>query len=155
MQRTRLAVAHAIFDKYQTEYNAVFPDFRAAVAPFPPWEPGEMAFDLFGDAAQEIVNHSTPTSAGIAASTLLIGTNFIPSPFDRFLAGDTQAMSPRDPARLFVSHAGCRMPPQFDVHGLRLLTSAPQMGQYVNPIMTVVPTASACSSTRKTSSPAG
>ena len=65
----------------------------------------------------------------------LVSNAFDPSPFDRFMAGDEEAMSPAAirGARLFIGHAGCaecHRGPMFTDYAFHNI-GVPQTGQYV------------------------
>ena len=66
----------------------------------------------------------------------LVSNNFEPSPFDRFMAGDEEAMSPAAirGARLFIGHAGCaecHRGPMFTRLTPSTTSARPQTGEYV------------------------
>lgn len=116
MNSTRLAVAHTLHDSYRDEYEAVFgpidPRFDPAhprAADFPPaGKPGQEAFDFMEPADQDLVNRMFANygKALAAYERLLISRD---APFDRYVAGDTTAMSlsAKRGLELFIGKAGC------------------------------------------------
>jgi cytochrome c peroxidase len=116
---TRLQYAHLVYDKYKTEYEAVFgpmPDMNALNASdqlrFPlSGKPGQPAFDMMEPADKVAINrfYSNMGKAIEAYERLLVSPNFEKSPFDRMLAGDDTAMTPAAirGAKLFVGKAAC------------------------------------------------
>jgi len=154
----RLHVVHFIYDHYRADFRAVFgdaalpdsiatlpPDGRPGLNPDPSMpctpsdvnEPFNDAYDCLADADKMIVDHAyADFGKAIAAyEGMLISQNFEPSPFDRFMAGDTNAMSPAAirGASLFVGHAGCaecHNGPTFTDHQFHNI-GAPQAGEYV------------------------
>jgi cytochrome c peroxidase len=153
---TRLAVAHLVAGKYRSLYELAFPDYplpdMTDLARFPAeglpgkdpttctrgaGEPFDDAFDCMDPTDQESVNRIYVNfgKAIAAYERQLISPNFNPSPFDRFLSGETEAMSPSAirGARLFVGRAGCA-----ECHNGPTFTDrqfhnvgAPQTGQFV------------------------
>jgi cytochrome c peroxidase len=138
---SRLRVVHLLDEKYRTEYEAAFgagslPVELADLSRFPkPGNPGDG--DLKTDDDKRVVNgvYANFGKAIAAYERRLVSNNFQPSPFDAFMAGDTQAMSAAAlrGARLFVGRAGCvechRGPTftDFSFHNV----GAPQTGEYV------------------------
>ena len=92
---TRLQYAHLIHQSYAADYEAVFgalPEL-ADTARFPPeGKPGDPAFDSMSEVDQHAVNtvFANIGKAIEAYERLLISRN---APFDRFVAGDTAAIS--------------------------------------------------------------
>jgi cytochrome c peroxidase len=158
---TRLAVAHLVAAKYRSLYELAFPAYplpdmsdqtrfpldglpgkdptTCTQVPDPTMavEPFNDAFDCMDPADQESVNRIYVNfgKAIAAYERQLISTNFNPSQFDRFLGGETEAMSPAAirGARLFVGRAGCA-----ECHNGAAFTDhkfhnigAPQTGQFV------------------------
>jgi len=156
----RLRVVHFIYDNpsYRTDFRAVFgmdalpdsvaslpsdglpgsnPDPSMLCTPGDPNEPFGDAYDCLSDADQMIVDHAyADFGKAIAAyEGMLVSQNFEPSPFDRFMAGEKDAMSPAAirGASLFIGHAGCaecHNGPTFTDHGFHNI-GAPQAGEYV------------------------
>src|SRR4029078_4913357 len=96
MNSTRLAVAHILYTKYRTEYNAVFPvaldadldPASANASRFPATgKPGQAAFDNMAAGDKDIVNriYANYGKALAAYMRTLVSRN---APFDRFIAGD-------------------------------------------------------------------
>jgi cytochrome c peroxidase len=113
---SRLAVAHFLFDYYRAQYNDVFseplPDALATETVFPAkGKPGDSAFDAMAAGDKATINriYANFGKAVAAYERRLVSNAFEPSDFDRFMAGDAQAMSPAAirGARLFVGRAGC------------------------------------------------
>jgi cytochrome c peroxidase len=116
MRSTRLQIAHLLFDKYRSEYDAVFPipldADLATTTRFPAsGRPKAMATDpdgpweLMTSADRDIVNRIFANyGKAIAAYTrTLVSKN---APFDRFIAGDDGAISPaaKGGVRVFLAH---------------------------------------------------
>ncbi|MEZ4450675.1 MAG: cytochrome c peroxidase [Nannocystaceae bacterium] len=114
---SRLALAHVIFAKYRDEYNAVFdPDLDPALDPTHPDAARFPATGLPGLPEWEVMNpadqdHVTGIyvnwgKAMHAYLTLLVSKD---APFDRYVAGDTAAISAaaKRGLKLFVGKAGC------------------------------------------------
>jgi cytochrome c peroxidase len=143
---SRLAIAHLIADKYKDAYNQVFgasyplPDLSNATR-FPlTGKPGDgSSFDTMATTDKDAVNriYANFGKAIAAYERQLVSNNFNPSPFDQFMTGNKDAMSPAAirGARLFVGHAGCAechrgaMFSDYAFHNV----GAPQAGQYVSP----------------------
>jgi len=113
---SRLGVAHLLFDHYRDRYDAIFPEplpaeLGVAGVYQANGKPGEKAFDDLRDDQKDAINRAyADFGKAIAAyERRLVSVAFSPSPFDRFLAGDTAALSPAAirGARLFVGRAGC------------------------------------------------
>ncbi len=114
---TRLRIAHVIYDKYRDEYNALFdPDLDPALDStavdadrFPPTgKPGDAAYDDMTAADQLHVDAILANYGKVIAAyeRLLVSRN---APFDRYVAGDTTAISvaAKRGLKLFVGKAGC------------------------------------------------
>ncbi len=146
---TRLGYAHLLFDHYRDEYDAIFDDPLPAeldpahpdAARFPPsGKPKSKATDPDGPwegmtpEDQDTVNRimANQGKAVAAYERLLVSGE---APFDRYIAGDTAAISEsaKRGARLFVGKAGCvacHSGPTFtdnDFHN----NGAPQIGDHV------------------------
>ncbi len=93
---TRLQYAHLVHQHYAADYETVFgelPDL-ADTTRFPAdGKPGDSAFDSMSEADQHAVNivFANIGKAIEAYERLLMSRN---APFDRFVAGDTEAISP-------------------------------------------------------------
>jgi cytochrome c peroxidase len=142
---TRLGVAHLVFVKYGEEYNAIFAEYPlpdlSNTARFPlEGRPTDDDFKNMNDDDEEVVNRIYVNfgKAIAAYERRLISPAFEKSPFDKFMAGDAEAMSPAAirGARLFVGRAGCMechrgpMFTDFTFHNV----GAPQTGEHVPPI---------------------
>ncbi|MDQ3333650.1 MAG: hypothetical protein M4D80_00590 [Myxococcota bacterium] len=101
MNSTRLEVAHMLYAKYRTEYNATFAvPLDAALDPaaidaarFPPaGKPGQPAFDNMAAADKDILNtiYANYGKALAAYMRKLVSRH---APFDQFVAGDQRAIS--------------------------------------------------------------
>jgi cytochrome c peroxidase len=136
----RLQVVHVLYAKHKDEFEQVFgagslPD---SIASLPAkGKPGDDTYGRLSDDDKRIVNRAYVNfgKAIAAYERQLISNNFEPSPFDRFMAGDEQAMEPAAirGARLFVGHAGCtecHRGPMFTDYGFHNIGVA-QGGQYV------------------------
>jgi cytochrome c peroxidase len=113
---SRLAIAHLLYDRYKTQYEALFgpidPRFDPGdpnAADFPATgKPGVAAYDAMAVADKTIVTRMFTNYGKVleAYDRTLVSRN---SPFDRYVAGDTTAIS--DAAKrglaLFVGDAGC------------------------------------------------
>lgn len=141
MNSTRLEIAHMLYAKYRAEYDATFPvpldpalDPTAAdAARFPPaGKPGQAAFDAMAQADRDIVNtiYVNYGKALAAYTRKLISRD---AAFDRFVAGDRDAISVAAQRGLKVflaSCVGCHAGPNFaddDFHAL----AVPQTGSHV------------------------
>jgi cytochrome c peroxidase len=134
MKSTRLQVAHLLFDKYRTEYDAIFPvalDARLVdTAVFAAaGKPGDAAFDGLSDADKGIINriYANYGKALAAYMRTLVSRN---APFDRYVAGDRAAIS--EPAKrglhLFLEHCtGCHTNSNFSDNEFHAL-AVPQTG---------------------------
>jgi cytochrome c peroxidase len=137
---SRLAVVHRIADHYRDRYVAVFGALEdmSDASRFPPaGRPGDAAYDGMSPEDRTTVNlvYSNFGKAIAAYERRLVSPNFEPSPFDRFIAGDAQAMEPAAirGAKLFIGRAGCA-----ECHGGAMLSDfafhnvgTPQQGEYV------------------------
>jgi cytochrome c peroxidase len=113
---SRLAVVHVLADHYRADWDGVFgagamPDL-SDVTRFPrQGKPGDPAYDAMAVADRRTIDELyVRFGKAIAAyERRLVSTAFEPSAFDRFMAGDEQAMNPAAirGARLFVGAAGC------------------------------------------------
>jgi len=139
---SRLAVAHVLADHFRAQYDAVFGDGAmpdlSDLSRFPAaGKPGEPAFDDMPIEDKQTINEIYVNfgKAIAAYERRLVSTAFEPSPFDKLMAGDDQAMSPAAirGARLFVGRAGCNECHRgatfsdFRFHNV----GAPQKGTYV------------------------
>lgn len=115
MNSTRLEVAHMLYAKYRTEYNATFAtpldpalDPTAVdAARFPPaGKPTQPAFDNMAAADKDIVNtiYANFGKALAAYTRKVVSRN---APFDRFVAGDPAAISVSAQRGLKVFLANC------------------------------------------------
>jgi cytochrome c peroxidase len=156
---SRLKVVHVLHDNYHDEFEAVFgagalpdsiaslpgdgmpgnnPDPNMRCTPGVATEPFNDDYDcLLSDGDRLIVNRAYANfgKAIAAYERQLISNNFDPSPFDRFMAGDQEAMAPAAVrgARLFIGHAGCtecHRGPMFTDYAFHNI-GVPQTGQYV------------------------
>ncbi len=143
MKSTRLQVAHLMFAKYRTEYDAIFPvaldpalDPNAAdAARFPAaGKPGDAgAFDNMAPADQQIVNTIFANyGKAIAAYTRMLVSR--DAPFDRFVAGDHTALTASEVhgLKLFLSSGctTCHSGPSFQDGKFHAL-AVPQTGDHV------------------------
>ncbi len=111
MAGTRTQYAHVINQHYKSEYEAVFgalPDFED-IARFPDdGKPGDPAFDAISAADQIAINtiFSNIGKAVEAYQRLLITPD---APFDRYVAGDENAISPeaKHGLKIFIGKGGC------------------------------------------------
>jgi cytochrome c peroxidase len=113
---SRLAVAHLLYDHYKSDYEALFgaidPRFDPSspnAADFPATgKPGVAAYDAMPAADQQIVTRMFTNYGKVleAYDRVMISRN---APFDRYVAGDTTAISDaaKRGLRLFVEEAGC------------------------------------------------
>lgn len=117
MASTRLEIAHMIFKKYRTEYDAIFPDkldpdldpASANASRFPlVGKPGDASFDGMTDADKVIVNRiAVNYGKAIAAyQRKLVSGN---SAFDKYIAGDKAALTQdaKRGAKVFVGKGAC------------------------------------------------
>jgi cytochrome c peroxidase len=139
---SRLAVAHFLADHYAAPYTGVFgpmPDISSLPAA---GKPGDPAWDNLTGADQETVNRifANYGKAIEAYERRLVSPAFQPSAFDRFLAGDSGALSPAAiaGAQIFIGRGGCQechrgpLFSDFQFHNI----GAPQEGQHAPPIDT-------------------
>lgn len=114
---TRMRLVHVIWDKYRAEYDALFdPDLDPALDPKHPdaarfpaeGKPGQPAWDDMAPADQDIVlqvmvNFGKAIDAHLRR---LVSKN---APFDRYVAGETDAIgsAAKRGLKLFVGKAGC------------------------------------------------
>lgn len=109
MATTRLQIAHHVAARYGTEYAAIFGERPSLPADrFPPWgRPGEAAFDNMRREDQATVNRIA-ANVGKAIEAYLRRLAAGPSAFDRFLGGDTAALSAEAREGVYVFfRAGC------------------------------------------------
>jgi len=113
---SRLRLAHVVYEKYRDEYDAAFdPDLDPGLDPaandprFPPeGAPGAPAWDAMAPADQEIVTDVfVHFGKAVQAYMRLIVSRG--APFDRYVAGDTSAISAsaKNGLKLFVGKAAC------------------------------------------------
>jgi cytochrome c peroxidase len=137
---TRLAVVHFLASNYAQAYADVFgpmPDV-SDLTRFPAnGMPGDDSWTKMSLADQMTVNtvYANFGKAIAAYERRLVSPSFELSAFDRFMAGDGQAMSPAAirGARLFIGHAGCaecHSGPMFSDYKFHNI-GAPQQGEYV------------------------
>jgi cytochrome c peroxidase len=136
----RLRVVHFLSKYYAHDFELVFGKgaLPPTIATLPSdGKPGDNgAFDQMAPTDQDSVNHAFANfgKAIAAYEKRLVSSAFEPSPFDAFMAGNKDAMSPAAirGARLFIGHAGCaechRGPTftDFAFHNI----GAPQTGEY-------------------------
>jgi cytochrome c peroxidase len=143
LNSTRLQIAHVIFAKYRTEYEAVFtayplPDALGTDATrFPlTGKPTLPSWDYMAPADQAIVNRIFVNYAkALAAYTRKLVSKT--SAFDQFAAGDGCAISDsaKEGLKLFVGSAGCvncHSGPQLSDGAFHNL-AVPQTGSHVPP----------------------
>lgn len=134
MKSTRLQVAHMLFDKYRTEYDAIFSiDLDARLADTATFaavgKPGDAAFDTLSDADKLIINtiYANYGKALAAYMRTLVSRN---APFDRYVAGDRDAIgdSAKRGLHLFLEHCtGCHIGSTFSDDQFHAL-GVPQTG---------------------------
>ena len=119
----RCGYAHMLFDHYRAEYDAIFPEplpaaldpeapdaarFPAACKPKKTPDDPDGPWEMMGPDEQQAVNRimANQGKAVAAYERLLISGN---SPFDRFVAGETEALSAqaRRGLKLFIGKAAC------------------------------------------------
>ena len=125
MKSTRLQIAHMLYAKYRTEYNAAFPtpldaDLDPAAtnaSRFPATgKPGDASWTGMATADQDIINriYANYGKALAAYMRTLVSRN---APFDRFIAGDKEAISvaAQRGAKVFLTKGcvGCHSGPNF------------------------------------------
>jgi cytochrome c peroxidase len=111
---TRLDVAHRFAEAYRDDYARVFGDddleaFFARDLP-PSGKPGQATWDNLSDSDKHLVNRIFSNfGKALAAYMRLVVTKDHPSDFDRFVAGDPDAIGDeaKRGLRLFVGHANC------------------------------------------------
>ncbi|MDP3277536.1 MAG: cytochrome c peroxidase [Deltaproteobacteria bacterium] len=95
MEGTRLQAAHVLYDRYRTEYEAVFGAMPALAdnVRFPlQGKPGDAAFDGMAPADQ-IAIHRVYANLGKSLEAYERTLRFAPSAFDRFVMGDRTALT--------------------------------------------------------------
>lgn len=142
MNSTRLAIAHMLYAKYRSEYNAVFavpldPDLdpsSSAAARFPAsGKPGDATWTAMTTGDQAIVNriYANYGKALAAYVRTLVSRN---APFDRFVAGDRGALSASaiHGLQLFLAKGciDCHGGPDFTDNQFHAL-AVPQTGAHV------------------------
>jgi cytochrome c peroxidase len=113
---SRLQLAHVIFDHYRSEYNSAFPEFRlpsalANLSRFPatgsPYT-DTANWNQLSQGDKEIINRILVNYGKAIEAYLrkLVSRN---APFDRYVAGDRNAISGEAKAglKLFIGKAGC------------------------------------------------
>lgn len=140
---SRLRLAHVLYEKHRDEYNAVFdPDLDPALDPAHPeaarfpaeGRPGSAAWDSMTPADRDHVTRAWVNfgKAIHAYLKLLVSGD---APFDRYVAGDTGALSPaaKRGLQLFVGKAACvecHNTPHFsddDFHNNGLVSAGPNV----------------------------
>lgn len=146
MNGTRLGVAHMLYAKYRTEYDAIFPtpldtdlDPTATNASrFPATgKPGQPNFDNMAAADKTIVNRifANYGKAIEAYVRTLVSRN---APFDRFVAGDHSALTASQirGLKLFIAKdcVNCHSGPDFTDNDFHALAAAPvsDMGRFAD-----------------------
>ena len=127
---SRLQVAHVLWNKYRAEYNALFKHAPAPLDPrldphsphaadFPATgKPGDPQWEMMTNADKDIVNHIF-ANFGKAVQAYLRRCVSRNAPFDRFVAGDSGAISAsaKRGLKLFISSkvncVGCHNTPLF------------------------------------------
>ena len=139
MNSNRLKIVHRIFDAYRGDYEAIFGPLEPAIGNdatrFPAeGKPGDGTWDNMAAADQEIVNRVFVNFGKVLQAYVrqLVSRN---APFDRFIAGDTAALSDAaiEGAMLFASKArcaSCHSGPHFS-DGLFHNLGVPQEGEKV------------------------
>ena len=143
MNSTRLQVAHMLYAKYRTEYNAVFPvaldpdlDPTATNASrFPAsGKPGQANWDTGTLAADQAIVNRIYANYGKALAAYMRKLVSRNAPFDRFIAGDKTAISvsAQRGAKLFLDKdcVGCHSGPDFTDNLFHALVVA-QTGPHV------------------------
>lgn len=151
MKSTRLQVAHMLYAKYRTEYNAVFPTAldpdldpsSASASRFPAsGKPGDASWDAMDADDQAIVNRIY-VNYGKALAAYMRTLVSRDAPFDRFIAGDAAAISEaaQRGAKLFLTKGcvSCHSGPNFSddqFHAL-LAPAVTDLGRYsdVGPLL--------------------
>jgi cytochrome c peroxidase len=147
MNSTRLAVAHLLYAKYRTEYNAIFPvDLDPDLDPtatnasrFPATgKPGQASFDNMTAGDKTIINtiYANYGKALAAYMRTLVSRD---APFDRFVAGDKTAISASAirGIKVFLAKgcANCHSGPDFQDDNFHALAVAPadaDLGRYTD-----------------------
>jgi cytochrome c peroxidase len=148
MNASRLLVAHALYDAYRSDYQAVFgapldpalDPAAADAARFPAeGQPGDAAFDAMTDADKTIVNtiFANWGKAIHAYDRRLVSRD---APFDRYVAGDTTAIgaAAKRGLGLFIGKAACvqcHSGPAFTDNKFHDIGMA-AMGEHVDPTET-------------------
>jgi cytochrome c peroxidase len=137
---SRLRTAHYIYANHRQQYEAVFgemPDLSNTDAFPAEGKPGTAAWDGMTAENQEAANRvfANYGKAIAAYERRLTSLAFEPSPFDRYLDGDLDALSPAAirGAKLFVGRASCNechSGPAFTNNGFHNI-GAPQVGEHV------------------------
>jgi len=114
MASTRLAIAHMLFNKYRTEYDAIFPDKLPAelvdTSTYPATgKPGDALYDALSGTQKDTITRiwANYGKALAAYVRLLVSRN---TPFDKYVAGDFTAISgkAKNGMRLFIgTKAAC------------------------------------------------
>jgi len=147
MNGSRLRLAHVIYEKYRDQYNELFdPDLDPGLDPaandprFPPeGKPGTPEWDGMAEADQEHVN-AVFVSFGKAVQAYMRLIVSRDAPFDRYVAGDTGAISAgaKNGLRLFIGKANCvncHSGPHFSNDEFHVNGLAPA-GENINPAET-------------------
>ena len=138
MKSSRLQIAHLLYTKYRTEYDATFPvalDSRLAdTTTFAATgKPGDAAFDGLSTADKDIINRIF-ANYGKAIAAYLRTLVSRDAPFDRFVAGDETAISASAVRGIKVFLAkgcvGCHSGPAFTDNQFHALV-VPQSGTHV------------------------
>jgi cytochrome c peroxidase len=138
MKSSRLQVAHMLYDKYRTEYDAAFPvplDARLADTTVfaATGKVGDAAYDGLVQGDKDILNRMFANYGKALAAYMrtLVSKN---APFDRFVAGDRTAISPAAVRgfKLFLAKGcvNCHSGPNFADDKFHVL-GAPQTGPHV------------------------
>jgi cytochrome c peroxidase len=113
---SRLAIAHLLHDHYQSEYEALFGAMDPRLDPSDPnaaelpatGKPGQPTYDNMPAADKDLVTRMFTNYGKVleAYDRKMVSRN---SPFDRYVAGDTTAISDaaKRGLKLFVGDAGC------------------------------------------------
>ncbi len=116
MKSTRLQVAHMIYAKYKTEYEAVFGNLDPRLDPSnvdaaqlpPAGKPGDTAFDNMTTQDKDLINriYANFGKALQAYIRLLVSRN---ADFDHYVAGDYGALSANEKAglKVFIGKGKC------------------------------------------------
>jgi len=138
MNSSRLQIAHLLYDKYRTEYDATFPvplDTRLVDSSVfaAAGKPGAAAYDSLSTADKAIIDRIFANyGKAIAAYLRLLVSG--DAPFDRFVAGDRAAISASAVRglKLFLAKGciGCHAGPNFADSAFHAL-GVPQTGPHV------------------------